>query len=49
VLLNHVRGVTSFKHLRSRHGTTYATFRDACEAMGVGVLEQGVSRDETSE
>jgi len=34
VLLNHVRGATSFEHLRSRHGTTYATFRDACEALG---------------
>ena len=29
-----MRGATSFKHLRSRHGTTYATFRDACEALG---------------
>jgi len=34
VLLNHVSGATSFEHLRSRHGTTYATFRDACEALG---------------
>ena len=34
VLLNHVRGATSFEHLRSQHGTTYATFRDACEALG---------------
>jgi hypothetical protein len=34
VLLNHVRGATSFEYLRSRHGTTYATFRDACEALG---------------
>ena len=29
-----MRGATSFEHLRSRHGTTYATFRDACEALG---------------
>ena len=29
-----MRGATSFEHLRSRHGTTYATFREACEALG---------------
>jgi hypothetical protein len=34
VLLNHVRGATSFEHLRSQCGTTYATFRDACETLG---------------
>jgi len=34
VLLNHVRGATSFGHLRSQRGTTYAIFRDACEALG---------------
>ena len=34
VLLNHVRGATSFEHLRSQRGTTYATFKDACEALG---------------
>ena len=34
VLLNHVRGATSFEHLRSRHGTTYATFKDTCAALG---------------
>jgi hypothetical protein len=34
VLLNHVRGTISFEHLRSRRGTTYAIFRDACEALG---------------
>ena len=34
VLLNHVRGATSFEHLRSRHGTTYVTFRDTCEFLG---------------
>ena len=27
-------GATLFEHLRSRHGTTYATFRDACETLG---------------
>ena len=34
VLLNHMRGATSFGHLRSQRGTTYAIFRDACEALG---------------
>ena len=34
VLLNHAKGATSFKHLRSRHGTTYVTFRDTCEFLG---------------
>ena len=34
VLLNHVRGATSFEHLRSQRGTTYATFKDASEALG---------------
>ncbi|WVZ49677.1 hypothetical protein U9M48_001014, partial [Paspalum notatum var. saurae] len=35
VLLNHVRGPTSFEHLRTFHGVTYPTFRAACEAMGL--------------
>ncbi|WVZ78326.1 hypothetical protein U9M48_026061 [Paspalum notatum var. saurae] len=34
VLLNHVRGATSFEHLKSFKGVTYPTFRAACEAMG---------------
>jgi len=34
VLLNHVRGATSFEDLRTWHGATYPTFRQACEVMG---------------
>jgi hypothetical protein len=39
---NHVRGATSFEHLRSRCGTTYATFRDACEALGYVDTDKGL-------
>ncbi|XP_066384734.1 uncharacterized protein [Miscanthus floridulus] len=31
VLLNHVRGATSFEDLRTVAGVTYSTFREACE------------------
>jgi hypothetical protein len=35
VLLNHVRGATSFKDLRTVVGVTYFTFREACEKRGI--------------
>jgi hypothetical protein len=35
VLLNHVRGATSFEDLRTVAGVTYATFREACEKRGL--------------
>ncbi|WVZ93701.1 hypothetical protein U9M48_039661 [Paspalum notatum var. saurae] len=34
VLLNHVKGPTSYVDLRTHQGVTYETFREACEAMG---------------
>ena len=34
VLLNHVRGPTSYLNLKMYRDVTYDTFRDACEAMG---------------
>jgi hypothetical protein len=41
VLLNHVRGATSFEHLRTVAVITYPTFREACEKRGL------VERDQT--
>jgi hypothetical protein len=35
VLLNHVRGATSFEDLRTVVGVTYPTFREACEKRGL--------------
>ena len=35
VLLNHVRGATSFEDLRTVAGVTYSTFREACEKRGL--------------
>ena len=35
VLLNHVRGATSFEDLRTMAGVTYSTFREACEKRGL--------------
>ena len=35
VLLNHVRGATSYKDLRTVAGVTYSTFREACEKRGL--------------
>jgi hypothetical protein len=34
VMLNHVRGATSFEDMRTWHGVTYDTFREAAEARG---------------
>jgi len=35
VLLNHVRGATSFEDLRTVSGITYSTFRETCEKRGL--------------
>ena len=35
VLLNHVRGATSYEDLRTVAGVTYSTFREACEKRGL--------------
>ena len=35
VLLNHVRGATSYEDLRTMGGITYPTFRETCEKRGL--------------
>ncbi len=35
MLLNCVKGATSFEHLRTMDGTVHDTFKDACIAMGL--------------
>ena len=35
VLLNHVRGATSYEDLRKVNGITYSTFRESCEKRGL--------------
>ena len=35
IMLNHVRGATLYENLRTWRGVTYATFRQACEVMGL--------------
>ena len=35
VLLNHMRGATSYENLRTVAGITYSTFREACEKRGL--------------
>jgi hypothetical protein len=44
VLLNHVRGPTSFEDLRTVAGVTYSTFREACEKRGL--IETDTSIDD---
>jgi len=44
VLLNHVRGPTSYEHLRSFEGIVYPTFREAAEKRGL--IEADSSIDE---
>ena len=41
-MLNHVRGATSYENLRTWRGITYATFRKACEAMGLVELDKSL-------
>lgn len=45
VLLNHVRGATSYKHLKTVRGVEHPTFRDACEH--IGLVETDASIDKT--
>lgn len=42
VLLEHVRGATSFTHLRTIHGIMCQTFRDSCEAIGVVGTDESI-------
>ncbi len=35
MLLNYVKGVTSYEHLRIMDGTEHDTFKDACITMGL--------------
>jgi hypothetical protein len=35
LLLQHVRAPTSFEYLRTIHGVTYPTYREACVALGI--------------
>jgi hypothetical protein len=35
MLLNYVKGATSYDHLQTMDGTNYDTFKNACIAMGV--------------
>jgi hypothetical protein len=35
MLLNYVKGVTSYEHLRPVDGREHDTFKDACIAMGL--------------
>jgi len=35
MLLNYVKGATSYEHLRTMDGTEYDTFKDACITMGL--------------
>ncbi|KAL6873859.1 hypothetical protein ACP4OV_013941 [Aristida adscensionis] len=44
VLLNHVRGATSYEDLRTVDGVTYSTFREACENRGL--IERDRSLDD---
>jgi hypothetical protein len=34
MLLNTVKGCTSFKDIRTVHGKEYPTFKEACQAFG---------------
>jgi hypothetical protein len=35
MLLNYVKGATSYEHLRTVDGTKHDTFKDACIIMGL--------------
>ncbi|XP_002449443.2 uncharacterized protein LOC8071841 [Sorghum bicolor] len=43
VLLNHVRGATSYEDLRTVAGVTYSTFREACEKRGLIETDQSIN------
>ena len=42
VLLNHVRGATSYEDLRTVAGVTYSTFREACEKRGLIEIDKSI-------
>jgi len=42
LLLNHVRGATSYEDLRTMAGVTYSTFREACEKRGLIEMDQSI-------
>jgi len=42
VLLNHVRGATSYEDLRTVAGVTYSTFREACEKRGLIEMDKSI-------
>ena len=42
VLLNHVRGATSYEDLRIVAGVTYSTFREACEKRGLIEMDKSI-------
>jgi hypothetical protein len=48
ILLNHVRGETSYESLRTVRGVLCPTFRDACEKLGLitsdGSLDEAMSK-----
>jgi hypothetical protein len=48
ILLNHVRGATSYESLRTVRGVLCPTFRDACEKLGLitsdGSLDEAMSK-----
>jgi hypothetical protein len=43
VLLNHVRGATSYEDLRTVADITYSTFREACEKKGLIETDQSIN------
>jgi hypothetical protein len=43
VLLNHVRGATSYEDLRTVVGVTYSTFREAYEKRGLIEMDQSIN------
>ena len=42
VLLNHVRGATSYEDLRTMAGVTYSTFREVCEKRGLIEMDKSI-------
>jgi hypothetical protein len=42
VLLNHVRGSTSYEDLGTVDGITYSTFRETCEKRGLVEIDKSL-------
>jgi hypothetical protein len=42
VLLNYVRGATSYEDLRTVAGVTYSTFREVCEKRGIIEMDKSI-------